>query len=152
MAAYRRVYDSHHLQADCQEPGSAPRTLRSLSSMGCLFYLSLAKVEGDRMRLIRKFSKLKETRPTGPGAPTVCRYQWSYMYTLTSGRRLVLWTVLSTVDRSVAASHSSSVVRVCPSSPVLSRQPAPAHNKLHLVVIYTHNYIIILYTCIVNYI
>jgi len=25
MAAYRRVYDSHHLQADCQEPGSAPK-------------------------------------------------------------------------------------------------------------------------------
>jgi len=24
MAAYRRVYDSCHLQADCQEPGSAP--------------------------------------------------------------------------------------------------------------------------------
>ena len=24
MAAYRRVYDSHYLQADCQEPGSAP--------------------------------------------------------------------------------------------------------------------------------
>jgi len=24
MAAYRRVYDSHHLQADCQEPGLAP--------------------------------------------------------------------------------------------------------------------------------
>ena len=24
MAAYRRVYYSHHLQADCQEPGSAP--------------------------------------------------------------------------------------------------------------------------------
>jgi len=22
--AYRRVYDSRHLQADCQEPGSAP--------------------------------------------------------------------------------------------------------------------------------
>ena len=29
MAAYRRVYDSRHLQADCQEPGSArePYTL-----------------------------------------------------------------------------------------------------------------------------
>jgi len=26
MAAYRRVYDSHLLQADCQEPGSAPET------------------------------------------------------------------------------------------------------------------------------
>jgi len=24
MAAYRRVYDSRHLQADCQEPGSVP--------------------------------------------------------------------------------------------------------------------------------
>ena len=24
MTAYRRVYDSRHLQADCQEPGSAP--------------------------------------------------------------------------------------------------------------------------------
>jgi len=24
MAAYRRIYDSHHMQADCQEPGSAP--------------------------------------------------------------------------------------------------------------------------------
>jgi len=24
MAAYRRVFDSRHLQADCQEPGSAP--------------------------------------------------------------------------------------------------------------------------------
>ena len=24
MAAYRQVFDSRHLQADCQEPGSAP--------------------------------------------------------------------------------------------------------------------------------
>ena len=24
MAAYGRVYDSRHMQADCQEPGSAP--------------------------------------------------------------------------------------------------------------------------------
>jgi len=30
MAAYRRVYDSRHLQADCQELGSAPEgTLRA---------------------------------------------------------------------------------------------------------------------------
>ena len=27
MAACRRVYDSRHMQADCQEPGSAPGTL-----------------------------------------------------------------------------------------------------------------------------
>ena len=24
MAAYRRIYESRHLQADCQEQGSAP--------------------------------------------------------------------------------------------------------------------------------
>ena len=28
MAAYRRVYDSRHLQADCQEPGSAREPYR----------------------------------------------------------------------------------------------------------------------------
>ena len=35
MAAYRRVCDSHHLQADCQEPGSATfaRTLTVLVSL-----------------------------------------------------------------------------------------------------------------------
>ena len=34
MAAYRRVYDSCHLQADCQEPGSAPEPYARQSSMG----------------------------------------------------------------------------------------------------------------------
>jgi len=34
MAAYRWVYDSRHLQADCQEPGSAPETLRSVIEYG----------------------------------------------------------------------------------------------------------------------
>jgi len=30
MEAYRRVYDSRHLQTDCQEPGSAPKPIRSV--------------------------------------------------------------------------------------------------------------------------
>jgi len=30
------VYDSHHLQADCQEPGSAPELYARQSSMGYL--------------------------------------------------------------------------------------------------------------------
>jgi len=37
MAAYRRVYDSRHLQADCQEPGSAPEPYARQSSMGYPF-------------------------------------------------------------------------------------------------------------------
>ena len=38
MAAYRRVYDSRHVQADSQEPGSAPEPYDRQSSTG---YLSL---------------------------------------------------------------------------------------------------------------
>ena len=38
MAAYRRVYDSHYLQADCQEPGSAPECYVQQSSMGDLTF------------------------------------------------------------------------------------------------------------------
>ena len=34
MAACRRVYNSRHLQADCQEPGSAPEPYARKSSMG----------------------------------------------------------------------------------------------------------------------
>jgi len=37
MAAYRRVYDSCLLQADCQEAGSAPEPYGRQSSMGYLF-------------------------------------------------------------------------------------------------------------------
>ena len=37
MAAYRRVYDSRHLQADCQEPGSAPEPCARQSSNGYLY-------------------------------------------------------------------------------------------------------------------
>jgi len=37
MAVYRRVYDLRHLQADCQEPGSAPEPYAWQSSMGYLY-------------------------------------------------------------------------------------------------------------------
>jgi len=42
MAAYRRVYNSHHLQADCQEPGSAPEPYVWSLSMGYLYFFTLA--------------------------------------------------------------------------------------------------------------
>ena len=37
MAAYRRVYDSRHLQADCQVFGISSETLRSLIEYGLAF-------------------------------------------------------------------------------------------------------------------
>jgi len=42
MAAYRRVYDSRHLQTDCQEPGSAPESYYRQSSMGYIYLLHSA--------------------------------------------------------------------------------------------------------------
>jgi len=44
MAAYCPVYDSCHLQlqADCQEPGSAPEPYARQSSMGYLFNSAMA--------------------------------------------------------------------------------------------------------------
>jgi len=41
MAAYRWVYDSRHLQADCQEPGSAPEPYAGQSSMGYLYLFNV---------------------------------------------------------------------------------------------------------------
>ena len=38
MAAYRRVYDSRHLQADCQEPGSAPEPYTLGNRVRTTFY------------------------------------------------------------------------------------------------------------------
>ena len=37
MTAYRRVYDSRHVQADCQGPGSAPEPYVRQSSTGQLY-------------------------------------------------------------------------------------------------------------------
>ena len=39
MAAYRRVYDSRHLQADCKEPESDPEPYARQSSLGHLYLL-----------------------------------------------------------------------------------------------------------------
>ena len=40
MAAYSRVYDSRHLQADYQEPGSAPEPYVRQSSIGYLYFFT----------------------------------------------------------------------------------------------------------------
>jgi len=42
MAAYSRVYDLRHLQADCQEPGSAQGPYDRRSSMGYLYLFTVA--------------------------------------------------------------------------------------------------------------
>jgi len=42
MAAYHLVYDLRQLQADCQEPGSAPEPYTRQSTMGYFYLFSAA--------------------------------------------------------------------------------------------------------------
>jgi len=53
MAAYRRVYDSRNLQADSQEPGSAPEPYARQSSMGYLlpFFIGMLGAAGKHIHL-----------------------------------------------------------------------------------------------------
>ena len=66
MAVYLRVYDSHHLLADCQEPGSAPETLRSVIEYGLPFFftvkLGTAEVGVWRRCMIRLYRVVYTTR------------------------------------------------------------------------------------------
>jgi len=54
MAAYRRVYDSRNLQADSQQPGSAPEPYARQSSMGYLlpFFISMLGAAGKHIKHI----------------------------------------------------------------------------------------------------
>ena len=62
MAAYRRVYDSRHLQADCQEAGSAPEPYARQSSMG---YTTLARhLATDRVTSTRYMNRVNSRRIT----------------------------------------------------------------------------------------
>jgi len=49
MAACRRVYDSRHLQAESQEPGSAPEPIRSVIEYGLTFFYIYHTYAAPRM-------------------------------------------------------------------------------------------------------
>jgi len=70
MAAYRRVYDSRHLQADFQEPGSAPEPYARQSSTGYLylFYFRSARYVFVLGFLLAQcpIHTVRQTRQDGP--------------------------------------------------------------------------------------
>jgi len=58
MAAYNRVYDLRHLQADCQEPGSAPEPY-ALPFFTCYSYMQRdSRADTKYMRLRDTFGLL----------------------------------------------------------------------------------------------
>jgi len=56
MAAYRRVYDSRHLQADCQELGSAPKSTLGNRVSAIPFYHSFMQRSPLFIPLVLNFS------------------------------------------------------------------------------------------------
>jgi len=55
MAAYRRVYDSRYLQADCQEPGSAPEPYAQQWSIWATFVVDRVSRRSTAIGRVRLF-------------------------------------------------------------------------------------------------
>ena len=51
MAAYRGVYDSRHLQTDCQEPGSAPVPYTLGNREWATFFTRLSRYQKGKTNL-----------------------------------------------------------------------------------------------------
>ena len=63
MAAYCRVYDSRHLQADCQKPGSAPEPYARQSSIATFIFTfytghSSKKFKTNFLRNVTAYSRV----------------------------------------------------------------------------------------------
>ena len=72
MSACRRVYDSRHVQADCQEPGSAPEPYARQSSMGYLYLFAISKKSAEYLNIKKKtfaFNKTVTVQPTYSTTP-----------------------------------------------------------------------------------
>ena len=81
MAAYCRVYDSHHLQADCPVPGSAPGPYTWQSGMGYLYLFYVSARNDSRqsgmltwflVRWRRRWSRLCWRRQSIVGSTPSC--------------------------------------------------------------------------------
>jgi len=76
MAAYRRVYDSRHLQADCQEPGSAPEPYARQSSVGYLYlFIFFVFITTFLATLIYRVVAVTVVCTVGALVPKIVRYQ-----------------------------------------------------------------------------
>ena len=81
MAAYRWVYDSRHLQTDCQEPGSVPEPY-ARQSLGYLYlYWAPAKPRHAReagiLKPVRGLKKFSHTRYRALGPELIQVYRQS---------------------------------------------------------------------------
>jgi len=89
MAACGRVYDSRHLQTDCQELGSAPEPYARQSSMGYLYiskrYANAFMLASTRRETLQRANNIEAT--TFLSLPNAKRYTSA----LTNGLRVV-WT------------------------------------------------------------
>ena len=102
MTIYRRVYDSRHLQADCQEPGSVPEPYARQSSMGYL-YLNLIY---DKCRLTEK--EFPPIHPTKQGFRMYSPGMWETKY---EGFRIHSSQIYQNGNKSIYYVHKVDVQR-----------------------------------------
>ena len=60
MAAYCRVHDSRHLQADCQEPGSAPEPYARQLCIGYLYLLMYISIHAHSVYTLKSVAMLSQ--------------------------------------------------------------------------------------------
>jgi len=86
MAAYRRVYDSRHLQADCQEPGSFRNsTLGNRVWATFTFTLDDAHIDGGVETVYNMRSRIYETVERPSVRPSVRQSVYRKQQRLSAG-------------------------------------------------------------------
>jgi len=84
MAAYCWVYDSRHLQADCQEPGSAPEPYARYSSMGYLYLFTPCTAQaycaGSVSHTFCKAPKMRECTIRNESLPEIIMNDAIYLF------------------------------------------------------------------------
>jgi len=95
MAANHRVYDSHHLQADCQQLGSTPEPYARQLSVGWLYLFNTVE-EKDELASWRHFDRA--TRCTIARQSVLRKQQYRCELTATSPDSWQSHGRLETVD------------------------------------------------------
>ena len=124
MTAYRRVYDSHHLQADCQEPGSALEPNQSVYSPvnTHIWTISVNPTLGNRVWATFTFCTVTD------------HVSLTFLNSLEAGKRIYRYRIYSSVVQTLNGSEGDGVV----SGNALSADWVDRYASVHALVRRTH--------------
>jgi len=82
MAAYRRVYDSRHLQADCQEPGSVLKPTLGNRVWATFTFLDLRGCKQFPPKVESQQPGVKKPANVSPGGKFVIKMNYEFYVTI----------------------------------------------------------------------